>query len=151
MSKLIIFACFVFNFTSLFAQLDKSKNSTHKYYESESIFSEKQGEYLVESKKIIKTNDTITFWLDATNHVKKISIKNKTTGINNDQFHRYAIALNPNFIFHSLIEKEFKIQYFNEEKNKANVRIYSNSTKSKCVEIQLISDLKMIEKLLIED
>jgi hypothetical protein len=89
--------------------------------------------------------------LDATNHVKKISIKNKATGINNDQFHRYAIALNPNFTFHSLIEKEFKIQYFNEEKDKVNVRIYSNSTKSKCVEIQLISDLKMIEKLLIED
>ena len=151
MRKLIIFVCFVFNFTSLFAQLDKSKNSIHKYYKSESIFSEKQGDYLVESKKIIKTNDTITFWLDATNHVKKISIKNKATGINNDQFHRYAIALNPNFTFHSLIEKEFKIQYFNEEKNKANVRIYSNSTKSKCVEIQLISDLKMIEKLLIED
>ena len=34
MNKLIIFACFVFNFTSLFAQLDKSKNSTYKYYKN---------------------------------------------------------------------------------------------------------------------
>jgi hypothetical protein len=151
MNKLIIFACFVFNFTSLFAQLDKSKNSSYKYYKSESIFSEKQGEYLVESKKITKTNDTITFWLDATNRVKKISIKNKATGINNDQFHRYAGTLNPTFTSHSLIEKKVSNHYFNEEKNKANVRIYSNNTKSMGVEIQLISDLKMIEKLLIED
>jgi hypothetical protein len=50
-----------------------------------------------------------------------------------------------------LIEKKVSNHYFNEEKNKANVRIYSNNTKSMCVEIQLISDLKMIEKLLIED
>ncbi|MDR6968562.1 hypothetical protein J2X31_002585 [Flavobacterium arsenatis] len=97
---LILLFCFL-SFSISFSQIDKSKEVNDKKFKGTTLSSQKQGDYLEESKYLIKTNDTITFLYNNENIAKIISIKNETEGITDDQFHYYANKINPKFSFHS--------------------------------------------------
>lgn len=151
MKKIFFGTLLILNISSIFAQLNNDKKTNLHNYNSNIIYSEKQGNNLIESIIVKKSNDTITFWFDDSNSTKQIAIKNDLNKINNYQFHKYASKLNPTFKFHTLIEKKSKNIYLNKENNLATIKIYSDTLKNDCSEIIFVSDLKFIEKLLTED
>ncbi|WP_211161602.1 hypothetical protein [Flavobacterium solisilvae] len=144
---LILFFCFL-SFSISYSQIDISKDANDKKFKGSILSSQKQGDYLEESKIPNKKNDTITFLYNNENIAKLISIKNEKEGITNDQFHKYASEINPKFHFHSKLENRNATIYFNEEKTFANIKVFSDSTKSKVIEIGFISGQKLIQKLI---
>lgn len=144
---LILLFCFL-SFSISYSQLDISKEANDKKFKGSILSSNKQGDYLEESKKLNEKTDTITFLYNNENIAKLVSIKNEMEGIANDQFHKYAGKINPKFRFHSKLENRNAIIYFNEEKTLANVKIFSDSTKSKVIEVGFISGQKLIQKLI---
>lgn len=138
---------FQLSFSVSYSQIDVSKELNNKKFKGNTLSSKQQGDYIEESKLLIKKNDTITFLYNQ-NIAKAISIKNELKGISTNDFHKYAIEVNPKFRFNSKIENRKSTVYFNEEKNLANVKIYSDSTKSKVIEIGFVSDQKLLQILI---
>ena len=147
-SNYLILLFFFLSFSVSYSQIDISKEVNDKKFKGNTLSSKKQGDYIEESKIPIKKTDTITFLYNNQNIAKAISIKNETEGINNDNFHKYASEINPKFRFYSKLENRKSTVYFNEEKNLANVKIYSDSTKSKVIEIGFVSDQKLLQILI---
>lgn len=135
------------SFSVSYSQIDASKELNNKKFKGNTLSSKQQGDYIEESKILIKKNDTITFLYNQ-NIAKAISIKNELKGISNDDFHKYVIKVNPKFRYYSKIENRKSTVYFNEDKSLANVKIYSDSTKNKVIEIGFVSDQKLLQFLI---
>ena len=135
------------SFSVSYSQIDINKETNNKKFKGINLSSKQQGDYAEESKILIKKNDTITFLYNYQNIAKFISIKNEHKGISNDDFHKYAVEINPKFRFYSKLETRKSTVYFNEDKNLANVKIYSDSSKSKVIEIGFVSDYKLLHIL----
>src|SRR5690606_11601975 len=99
----LILLFFLLSFSISYSQIDVSKELNNKKFKGNTLSSKQQGEYLEESKILFKKNDTITFLYNQ-NIAKAISIKNEQEGISNDDFHKYAIKINPKFRFYSKLE-----------------------------------------------
>ncbi|MBG6110195.1 hypothetical protein H4V97_000126 [Flavobacterium sp. CG_23.5] len=142
----IILFCF-FSFSTLYSQINFSREVIDKKYKGRILSSQKQGEFLEESKILNKKTDTITFVFDDKNIAKLITIKNQTARITDDKFHKYASEINPKFRFHSKLENTNTTIYFNEEKDLVNIKIFADSAKNILIEVVFISGQKMIQKL----
>lgn len=149
LNLLILLFCFL-SFSSLYSQIDVSKEIIDKNYPEKLLSSQKGGDYFEETKILTNKTDTITFLFDSQNISKLIIVKNKTEGISNGQFHKYASEIDPQFKFHSKQENKDKTVYFNEEKNLLNIKMFSDTTKSKLIQIIFVSGHKLIQNLILQ-
>lgn len=146
--KSLITCLFVLSFSALFSQVDESKQTNEKRHDDILMSSDKQDAYTAEVKVLKNKTDSITYLYDSQNIAKLISIKNKSAGISNAQFHKYAQKYNPTFRFDSKLENENSIVYFNKEKTLLNIKIFADNSKQKLLEIVFVSGQKMIDKIL---
>lgn len=144
---LIIIFC-VLTVSNMFSQIDESKQTNEKKYLGTLIYNDKEEDYEVEMKILKSKTDTIIFLYDSLNVAKLISIKNKKTGINKKDFHKYAAEINPKFRYASKLENSKSITYFNKDKTLINIKIFEDEKKEKLIDIVFASGRKIIDEVL---
>jgi hypothetical protein len=144
---IIVAVCFS-NFA--FCQLDEPKYRIDSRLISTKIQPKNIGSFREEIKLTNISLDTVKIWYNSKNLAKLIAVTNNKTGIDSDYFDRLSTHFNIGFKSTNTLKINNQEFFYDSKRKKLIIKIYSEITKNKLIEVQLISDYDLITNKLPE-
>ena len=131
-----------------FSQLNETKSVIDSRLISTNEIPVKVGDFIQEVKLTNIKLDTVKIWYNTENLAKLIAVSNYKKGINSDIFPNLSSHFNIGFKPTNSLTMSNKDFFYDSKLKRLIVKIYSLVIKNKLVEVQFISDFKIIKNIL---